>query len=364
MIKYKYAKCSESSLVDINDIKRESRYELAPYTCFGCGGELVPNLGKIKVKHFSHKTSEACSRETYLHNLAKNAFLEKYTQCLDERKPFILNSTFPVTCNKFIKEIGQPCITSRIVGVDLTKYFKMISLEKGFDGFVPDITLQSDDKLQSMFIEMAVTHKCDDNKINSGNRIIEINIEHEDDIKKILSGEISESSENIITYNFKKKNIIDDDCKGECETEASLFVVFESQKCVLLEMKLVDAVVYPIRGKVSHSEIIVYMSGHRTSAQKLFIHKVREAHFNKIRIKNCFLCRYHGMHGENKAIFCKHLKKSFNSNEAISCNYYRVFRTIRECEVADKSNNEYYNQPQFLKKQLYKAFSRSYLDSK
>ena len=55
----------------------------------------------------------------------------------------------------------------------------------------------------------------------------------------------------------------------------------------------------------------------------------------KRKIKNCYLCRYHGLNFfdyDETPIFCKFLKKSCNSNEAATCQYYRpdpkVFPTI------------------------------------
>jgi hypothetical protein len=47
-ITYRYAKGSDNSRVDVLNLDSEKRYYLAPYTCIGCGGELVPNLGQTR----------------------------------------------------------------------------------------------------------------------------------------------------------------------------------------------------------------------------------------------------------------------------------------------------------------------------
>ena len=68
---------------------------------------------------------------------------------------------------------------------------------------------------------------------------------------------------------------------------------------------------------------------------------VRESHFNGIEIKNCFLCRYHGLDGLENSIFCKYLKKSTSSNEAIECKFYKTFSNIQACIKADNENEEF-----------------------
>lgn len=355
MTKYRYAYGADQSIVDVHQLTPNSRYKFTPYICFGCGGELIPNLGKIKIKHFSHKASSSCSRETYLHKLSKDAFFRTYKKCLDEKKAFVLNSIFPATCNRFKKEIGQSCSIEKSLDVDLTKHFKIIALEKMYDGFVPDILLLSNDKSEVMFIEIAVTHKCDDAKINLGKRIIEININDESDIEKILSGKLYESSKNIKTYNFNKKNIIGDICKGKCKREANLFIIYESQKSILLELSPPEAIKGPVRGRVRHYEIVGFSPAYEDDLIKKYKDKVREAHFNKIPIKNCFLCRYHGADGIEDAVFCKFRKESVGSNEAAECEYYKTFRNMSECQEADKANEEY------AKRNESRYFSRTFM---
>lgn len=356
MIKYRYARGSDQSIVDVYRMARDERHKYAPYICFGCGSELVPNLGTKKIKHFSHKTAGTCSRETYLHELAKDAFFRTYTKCLDEKKAFIFESSFPATCNKFYAEIGETCSINKIIDIDLTKHFKNIYLEKGYEGFIPDILLTSEDELEVLFIEIAVSHKCEDQKIKLGKRIIEINICNEDDITPILEGHIFEPFANITTYNFKKREIIGDICKGECERKVYLFIVYKSKKSILFELSPLKAINREIRGKVKYSEILGFSTDHEGQHTQIYKNKVRELHFKKTPIKNCYICRYHGADGVDNAIFCKFRKESVGSNEAVDCEYYRTFRNIIECDVADKNNEEYAKNNQ--RKLLRIAFSR------
>ena len=302
-IRYRYAKGSDNSIIDVHDLVPEKRRDLAPYSCLGCGGELVPNLGQIKAKHFSHKTADTCSRETYLHKLAKEGFLRIYTQCLAHESAFIFVSAFPAVCNHYQSQFGQSCKTEKVVEVDLTKHFKSIELEKPYSGFTPDILLSADDGSEVLFVEIAVSHKCEASKIKFGKRIIEIEITGEDDVAQILSGRLAESSPKITTYNFKKKELIGDICKGQCQRRVNLFVIYESKKSILLELPPAEALSKSRHRKIKHYEILGFTPGETDLQKDIFKEKVREAHFSKKLIKNCYLCRYHGAEGMEGAIF-------------------------------------------------------------
>ncbi len=174
MIKYRYARGANQTRVNVTALTSEARYENAPYTCFGCGGELIANLGAKKIKHFSHKGAHACRPESYLHKLAKHAFFDIYSECLREGAPFFLVQDVPAYCDHFQKILGRACTIGHERKHDLTRFFPKIRLEVPFKGVVPDILLQSADGQEQLFVEMAVTHHCDYEKRNLGVRIVEI----------------------------------------------------------------------------------------------------------------------------------------------------------------------------------------------
>lgn len=73
--------------------------------------------------------------------------------------------------------------------------------------FVADILLKRKDNGESknnepMFIEVAVTHPCKEEKIASGIRIIELSITQEEDIQSIVNSSFS-LAPNIQLYNIK-----------------------------------------------------------------------------------------------------------------------------------------------------------------
>ena len=61
----------------------------------------------------------------------------------------------------------------------------------------------------------------------------------------------------------------------------------------------------------------------------IFVDYVHRAFKEKVKVKNCYLCKYHATNTswcyiEGEPIFCKFLKKTCNSNQAAKCEYFRV----------------------------------------
>jgi hypothetical protein len=361
MTKYRYARGSDQSIVDVLGMESEQRHECAPYVCFGCGGELIPNLGKKKVKHFAHKPAGTCSRETYLHELAKDAFFRTYSRCLTEQTPYVFKTGFPATCHHYQSEFGETCSITKVIDVSLTRLCKNIAVEQPYQGFIPDILLSTEDGSEVLFFEMAVTHSSDENKIRSGHRIIEIAVQDERDVERILSGTLSESDHAITTFNFNKKSLDGDVCHGECQRKIHVFVLYESQKSILLEVSPREALNPNLRGKIIYREVIGFSTGDKGSQIDRYKSKVREAHFSGRPIKNCYLCRYHGADGLENAVFCKFRKESVSSNDAVACEYYRVFRSLDECHAADRANEDYAkkHQPRMLANAFMRRISRN-----
>jgi hypothetical protein len=341
MIKHRFAKTTVEPIVDIQLLKNSNRHELAPYSCFGCGGELIPKLGEVKIKHFAHKNKDFCSQETYLHKLAKDAFRWRYEKCLAAGKAYKLTLNYPATCDRYEALVGL-CRGKNIPkNIDLTKHFKSIYVEKAFRGFVPDIRLSSIKDEENLFVEIAVTHKCEESKIELGERILEISVSSETDIDKILYEELHESSSNISLYNFRKKNIQGDICNGDCEKLVNCFILFKSKKSILLELPIGEAIRKTMSNQVEHSEILGTRYISNIDKYNLYKEKIRESHFSNRPISNCFMCRYHGLDGTKNAIFCKVRKESVGSNEAISCRKYKPFHSMKACQKADEENEEY-----------------------
>ena len=346
-IQYRYALDQHDQPIDVFGLERTSVNPGRVFNCVVCGGELIAKLGDIKAKHFAHKSlTSNCAYETYLHQLAKRTFYSEYSKCLENNEPFHLVRTENVTCDHFENKYGYTCARTENKHYDLTKFFDRVALEKHHNGFVADVLLQSSRNGEVVFVEFAVTHKCEDEKIKSGVRIVEYFLEDENNLEPVRTHNFRDSDKRLSLYNFRTQKEKKSLCGGNCAAKLNVFVVYESKKSILLELDPQREVDSQLRGKIRYFEIIGKSSGQKEDQISLFRQKVREAHFKNIPIKNCFLCRYHGGDGVENAVFCKVDRQSVGSNQAVKCEKYRPLRTMAECLAQDKKNEEFVQKKQ------------------
>ena len=210
VIKYQFSENSSGTIIDINSLNKNDPSK-EKYFCIGCKQEIIPRLGDERTHHFSHKKEiSSCSKESYLHNLGKKVFFETYLHCIEEKEPFyIFSSLFcqlSTTC-KYQNILKSENCKKNNFEFNLISNYKIIELEKNQGFFRPDITLKNNIN-EMIFIEIAVTHSCEKNKIESKNKIIEIFIKDESDIKVILDKKLSEDTGNVKFYNFERFNEI------------------------------------------------------------------------------------------------------------------------------------------------------------
>ncbi len=326
MIKYRYAYGEQDEIVDVKTLNREQ--ELGTYKCIGCEKELIPRLGKKRTKHFAHKVDYDCSKETYLHFLAKKWFYNFYKTCLKNSIPYILEYSVHNYCNLYKKEFNVECdhgVQKR--EFNLISYFNEIVLEERDGSLIPDVRIYNPETNKSIYIEIAITHKSDLNKIESGNKIVEFIFNEEDDLKIFEDRRIPLEHEKIVRYNFKDETIKKNTCGGNCSVGHYTFIVFKSGKSILIDKNLSE-----LLRKLKSKSIIHYEISKEGSYSFNFAEKVIEAHEKGISIRNCYLCRYHA-HNQNvseseKTIFCKFLKKPCGSNEAADCNFYKPDKKV------------------------------------
>jgi hypothetical protein len=330
MIKYRYAKDEIGTIIDVNSLERST--VTGKYFCMGCSKELLPRLGKIRRKHFAHKHQLECSPETYLHRLGKHFFYNIYKDCLLNNKPYLLEYEQEQICNFFQNKYGVVCNRPTTVKeFDLTQYFTEIELEKRDGTLIPDVRLFNPVSKESIYIEIAVTHRVDENKEQKGNRIIEFLIKEEDDLELVKTNNIPFHCEKIARYNFEVKSELES-CEGKCcSEEGQIFVVYQSGRSVLLQKDYTEI------EKIRNYEDVIYFKplNKRKDVYRYSPHKFRnnvvEAYKKEITIKNCFLCRYHALSPNpfsEKPVFCKFQKFSCDSNQAIECEYFRPDKQV------------------------------------
>jgi hypothetical protein len=356
MIKYQYAKDDNEKLIDIDSLNDENRNR-SKFFCIGCGNELIARLGKIKVHHFAHKKVVTCSGETYLHLLGKQLFFENYTDCLNKQKPFAIEIYQKRNCNHYENELGLKCkLPKTTTKFDLTQFFDKISVETREGSFIADILLTSKNSNDKVFVEIAVTHLSTEQKLNSNYRIIELEIENEEDFEPIKRKYLSVKDSKVKFKNFKTREINASICNGVCQTDYNFLTLDKDGRCLLKQKNLRQIksrlatekekiVNYEISKDSGHNYSEIFKTGVATYAQQ------------NLKVKNCFICRYHA---ENNSwnyyedttgvpIFCKFLKIKCNSNQAVSCEYFKleknyvddILTTIRQNEA---DFQEYYTE--------------------
>lgn len=206
--KVQYAKDIDGNMIHVDDVVKDRTYY-----CQFCGEAVLARRGRVRVHHFYHKNKTPnCNYETYLHKLAK----EKISQWLQEQESILFHLWYPCSKSKECvyaeksRAEGNKCIKYDTTPIDIKKYFHFVGIEQPVDSFIADI-LMTDNKTgrKSLLIEISVCHPNSTEKINSGLRIIEFNIESEEDIDAIVhDNNIFEGKGNKV-YGFNLKSIPD-----------------------------------------------------------------------------------------------------------------------------------------------------------
>ena len=187
-VKYQYSLDENGKLVNINSLTSESRH-LHTYRCIGCGNILLPRaIGSMKRRaHFYHKEYIDCSGETYLHKLGKRIIKERFYNSEH------FNISYPVTIacdNSACALRHERCKEDNLPHeVNLKEIYDTCKEEVSINGFVADLLLSSskNPNIPPILIEICVSHACEEEKRNSGLKIIEIKIKDETDLDKIFS---------------------------------------------------------------------------------------------------------------------------------------------------------------------------------
>lgn len=204
-IKYQYAYDEDGKLVSIDDYTKETS-KLHTYCCVGCGNPLLPRAigSKSRRAHFYHKELVECSGETYIHKLAKKLIKQKF----DYSEKFLV--AYPVTKDCSNKECRLRNVNCHKeyerAEIDLKKYYDTCSIEANIKGFIADILLTNsqNSNIEPVLIEICVTHACEEEKLNSGMKIIEISIKKEQDVVSVIGRNVLEES---IFGPLKKKEV-------------------------------------------------------------------------------------------------------------------------------------------------------------
>jgi hypothetical protein len=200
-IQYLHALDHTKTLVSIHDPAVQDR-TLKEFYCLTCDAKMSVRLGKIMSHHFYHLGKIECSKETYLHKLAKTKLFERLTKALEEKNNYGFSLNVALGCKKSNDKFPCPIGTTGELHYEaaFSDHFVQVELEIEHGGVRPDLIVKSDSKL--IFIEVQVTHKSSAEKIALGYPIIECLITEEQDIENLLINGFNQRNSKF--YNFKK----------------------------------------------------------------------------------------------------------------------------------------------------------------
>ena len=230
-LKYKYAFDEKGNIVSIEDITKETSKQQT-FKCIVCGSELHPRAigSKQRRAHFYHKEIVSCNGETYLHKLCKLYIKQHF----DKSDKFEISYEVSKSCNEHnCKFRNYNCHKEHEINqVDLKKFYDTCTIETTIKGFVADLLLTNskDTSIPPTLIEICVTHPCEEEKKESGLKIIEISIKTEKDIENlfsdgILSENLNKRIGNKIEFFSFKRNI-----KEKITTPISRFIYLPTIK--------------------------------------------------------------------------------------------------------------------------------------
>ena len=179
---YSYSLDCDNNLINIKDAIKGNNYY-----CPCCGAPMITKQGTKNRWHFAHSINASnCSYESYLHKIAKH----KIRECFEHSPIFYITINSKATCRVIECPMGKstPCLWLKPYTFDLKKYYNICEEEAHIGNFRADLLISSlKHKTDSILIEIYVSHKSTTNKINSNYRIIEIQINSEEDIKNVIS---------------------------------------------------------------------------------------------------------------------------------------------------------------------------------
>lgn len=209
-VKYKKVFDKENQIVDISSVTPENK--MSEYYSIGTHTPMTAALGEKNQHYFRAKRGYALNPETELHQYVKTILKHRF----DTEEKFPIRYYREDTCpfeGKCIfydkKNGGCGMLEKKLSEYDLKLFYDTATIEESYKGFTADVLLTSTQaKRRPVFLEVAVTHPCTPEKINSGIKIIELIVEKEDDAYFELEESPHNERVSIKFHNFETKNVL------------------------------------------------------------------------------------------------------------------------------------------------------------
>lgn len=353
----KYAIDTTGKLIGVDDVPNGKK---CGCFCPACKEPLMAkNQGNKRVHHFAHQSGTECAYafESMLHLLAK----EKIRDAFLLKNEFWIEFEYRSYCPnqkecKFLRY--DDCYVSKKQRFNIKKFYDSCEQEIPYD----NINRRSDLKIFSstnperppIYLEFCVTHASEPAKLHSGNKIIEIYLNSEEDIYKLIEQGIIETTYNssdeyieieydtppVGFYGFKKE-----DYKNPSVNSEIIFIryiLYQSGKtqCFQDSCNCKNLV-------KSKSSSLFEMCIHTDVSLGIYEH-VRYIGYQRFGIPNCMLCKnyvesYYGM-GRICRLY-KYLQiprdETFDTARAKTCRYFEIDQENMKSEIQKGLNVSY-----------------------
>lgn len=330
-VTYQYAIDESGLRVHISDIE-PATHRGRIFKCISCGRDLIAKIGNhekahSRAPHFAHKQTCECSKENYLHKLGKQMFKERF----ESGEPIYIKSpTLKVCPNRKTCALYYEkwCSKEEEQMFNLHNWYDTCTEEKEYDGYRADLLLESSEHPERapLFIEIVYTHKCSRQKIESKNKIIEIDVNDEYQLEQIIKG-VFEEDDDVRLYNFEKKPT---DVLPECSRYLGHFILYASGDAYVNSVTCTEA--KTLHTPNAEIEFIIDQRGRSITSyyttDDIGFLLASDAGCN---VMNCLFCKYHSTEGyghKKQQLVCNVLQKQMlpcypQQTDARTCKYFR-----------------------------------------
>lgn len=353
-IQYPIALDENNERVFVGNIDKEHRHDHT-YHCPDCGEPMLPRLGDHNAKHFYHSGNHSCSKESYIHAVAKGILADRFN---DRSNPFMIKLWNIYYCKNKQCRWYDPhyCEAYQMDEYNLHETYDLPAREEVWlkngpqEEFRPDVILESSSgKHKPIFLEVYHKHKSSKKKLESGNYIIEIRVKDFSelvDLQKLTF----EQSERVNFINFKsieKKPIwFRDKAKRIAENNSvqldeTLPVCFRSRKDQRRFQDLWRVILYPSGKSHSFGLFEDEIEKHRADsiADITYYQSQVEQSFNPLdtiiinlprSARSCHFCCHCFQNEDGTNCWCELVKNgsmrkgTFNEKKGQWCSYFEV----------------------------------------
>jgi len=353
--RYRYGIDRNGRMVDVMSLQRETITLTDHFQCLGCGGRLIAHLkDDRRVRHFAHHRETNCvSYETYLHAAGKLAFVETFRDRVNSMRPYIVHVPVADTCTYLRDSIELECPWPTHRAIDLVQWFDCATAESGNAQFRADVLLSSSRTMLFLYVEIAVTHACEPEKIASGVRIVEIDVRSDAEIDLIRSCELRiEENGPVRAHNFKMRQKRRPHCAGECPREVAVFVVSRSGLAKLFTMPASRAASFKPSSAVFRKvltrfeeapawvgiEQLNYVGTDLPDGDTLFQRAAMGAILAGANVRSCDVCLHQGSQHLFSQRWCHVYKQNVHPSKAAECESFKSLRRVRELQRIHQRN--------------------------